>query len=126
MINNFFNETKPLTDFERALLPTMVKCLQRHVGRKHAVTNRKMREGLADYGYDVSDARIRKIINHIRTHGLVECLMATSKGYYVTTDVAEFEGYLESVQARIDSIQAMGDIMHEQLERLKQKQNLPS
>ena len=126
MIKFFEEETKPLNDKERELLPIMVKCLNRHIGRGHAVTNRKMREGLANHGYNVSDARVRKLINHIRMNGLVECLMATSIGYYVTEDAAEFEGYVESVQARVDSIQAMGDTMREQLECLRQKQNIPS
>lgn len=126
MIKFFELETQPLNDSERELLPIMIKCLQRHVGRKRAVTNRKMRAGLANCGYQVSDARIRKLINHIRTHGLVECLMATSKGYYVTTDVAELAGYIDSVQARVDSIQAMANILREQLERLRQTPNVPS
>ena len=119
MITYFEDETKPLDVYERELLPIMVKSLQRHVGRRQAVTNRAMQSGLAESGYEISDARIRKLISHIRINGLVECLMATSKGYYVTTDVKELEDYVESLRGRVRAIDAVVNAMQDQLEHLK-------
>jgi hypothetical protein len=34
-------------------------------------------------GYQLTEARLRKIINHIRVNGLLHWLIATSKGYYI-------------------------------------------
>ena len=52
-------------------------------------------------------ARIRKVINHIRIKGLVQNLVANSKGYYIETDVQSIENYKQSLRDRIASIQAV-------------------
>ena len=122
MIEGFECETSPLTEYEReTLLPIMVKCLEKHVGKKKAITNKKMREALALNGYKkVSSARIRKIINHIRINGLIECLMATSYGYYITQDRCEMNDYIFSLKGRIEAIQAVLEAM------IEQHDNMPS
>ena len=122
----FFEEyTAALTEEERqTLLPLMVRSLKQHVGRENAVTNKRMREGLEAWGYKVSDARIRKLINHIRRYSRVECLMATGKGYYVTEDVAELEQYLKSLEKRAKAISEVKRQISSQLENLKRKQGL--
>lgn len=121
MVDNFEKETAPLTEYEeRTLLPIMVKCLNRHRGKEQAISNRKMIEGLEGYGYVVGgSARIRKLINYIRVNGLVECLMATSNGYYITDDPWEMKRYIESLQGREDAIRAVKAAMREQLNLMK-------
>ena len=126
MIETFVKQTKPLDEYESGtLLPIMVKCLSRHVGKNAVITNSKMRERLSLFGHNVGGARIRKLISHIRLHGLVECLIATGKGYYVTRSVEELEKYIESLRGRIEAIQAVIDALLKQLEKLKQKQQAP-
>ena len=126
MLETFEQQTKPLDEYESGtLLPIMVKCLSRHVGKSAVITNTKMRERLSLFGYDVGGARIRKLINHIRLHGLVECLIATGRGYYVTRSVAELEKYIKSLRGRVEAIQAIIEALLKQLEKLKQKQQAP-
>ena len=81
-------------------------------------------EGLENSGYVVGgSARIRKLINHIRVNGLVECLMATSNGYYITEDPWEMKRYIESLQGREDAICAVKEAMREQLNRMTNRKN---
>jgi prefoldin subunit 5 len=85
-----------------------------------------MCEKMALYGYQIGEVRVRKIINHIRNNGLVECLIATGKGYYVTESIQEMETYIESVKNREDAIRAMRLSMEEQLSKMKPIENNPN
>ena len=70
---------------------------------------------------DINEARMRKIINHIRNHCLVPCLVASGKGYYVTTSVQEMKNFIESLNGRIEAITAMRDSMMAQLTDLEEE-----
>lgn len=120
MIQGFETQTAQLTDYESTvLLPVFVKCLTRHVGKGAAITNKKMREGLEAQGYEVGDdARVRKIINHIRNNMLVECLIASSRGYYVTTSKREMREYIEGLKKRSDAILVIAEALERQMERM--------
>lgn len=116
MITYFSNQTAPLTEYERdTLLPIMVKCLERHVGRDAAITNSQMCEKMCAYGYQLNEVRTRKIINHIRVNALIPRLIATGKGYYVSEDEAEIRRYIESLKDREAAIAAVRMAMEEQL-----------
>lgn len=119
MLTLFKKETSPLTSYEKdVLLPIMTKCLSRRIGKEVAITNDEICERMEKKGYKVGSARIRKIINHIRIHNLVPCLMATSSGYYVTTNKAEIEEYIETLRGRIDAIEAVLYAMIEQMDTM--------
>ena len=108
MITLFSKQTAPLPDYERdTLLPIMVRCLERHVGRDAAITNSQMCEKMCAYGYQLNEVRTRKIINHIRINALVPHLIATGKGYYVSGDEAEIRRYIESLKDREAAIAAV-------------------
>lgn len=127
MITTFETQTKPLNEYEReTLLPIMVRCLANHIGKSCAISNAQMCEKMALYGYQIGEVRVRKIINHIRNNGLVECLIATGKGYYVTESIQEMETYIESVKNREDAIRAMRLSMEEQLSKMKPIENNPN
>ena len=127
MITTFETQTKPLNEYEReTLLPIMVRCLAKHIGKSCAISNAQMCEKMALYGYQIGEVRVRKIINHIRSNGLVECLIATGKGYYVTESIQEMETYIESVKNREDAIRAMRLSMEEQLSKMKPIENNPN
>ena len=122
MIKGFEKETKPLTEYEQEILPIIVKSLERHVGSEGAITNGEMSEGLEKHGYrEISSARIRKIINYIRINSLIDCLMATNSGYFITQSITEMQEYIDSLDGRIDAIKEVRDAMIEQLKRLKAK-----
>lgn len=104
MIRNFEKETHPLTEYETGvLLPILVKGLITKKGSENAVTNKHIVTALKP-GYKISDARVRKIINHIRTHDLVPGLIATSEGYFIAETETELLEYEESLKGREDAI----------------------
>ena len=124
MIATFETQTKPLNEYEREkLLPIMVKCLARHIGKNRAISNSQMCAKMAVYGYQIGETRVRKLINHIRNNCLVERLIASGKGYYVTESTEEMEAYIKSVKNREDAIRAMRMSMEEQLSKMRPNKN---
>lgn len=120
MLNGFEKETAPLTDYERdVLLPVLVRGLSAKYGPGAAVKNATICEKLRAKGYEISEARVRKIVNHIRVTSAVPCLMATSRGYYISLDPEELQGYISSLFGREQAIRQVREALEEQLQQLK-------
>lgn len=118
MINGFEKETHELTDEEKVLLPIIVNGLKKKIGKETAVTNKQMIVGLSKIGHKVQPARIRKLIHHIRITGLIDCLVATSRGYYVSKNVEELDSYIESLLQRSKSIEDIANQLQFQRNKL--------
>lgn len=119
MISGFNKQTAPLCEYEREIvLPIMVKCLERHIGKDKAITNAQMCQKMKEYGYSITESRVRKIINHIRNNDLVKCLKASSKGYYVATDKRDMQQYIDSLDERISAIQKVRDSVYLQMKMM--------
>jgi hypothetical protein len=107
MIKGFDQETQPLNDYEMGvLLPLLVRGLRTKIGRENDVTNKHIVNTLKG-SYKLNDARVRKIINHIRTNDLIPGLIATSEGYFIAQSEAELLEYEESLKGREDAIRAV-------------------
>ncbi len=116
MINGFTTQTEPLSDYERdTLLPVICSGLRNKVGEARAITNTAITKAMKGAGYVLTEARLRKIINHIRTNGMLRWLIATSKGYYIATSRKEMERYIESLRGREQAIRAVRESMERQL-----------
>lgn len=116
MIYGFENETKPLSGYEQdTLLPIIVRGLMNKVGAASAVSNSHICISLRNKGYKVTEVRIRKIINHIRTHSLVTCLIASGKGYYRAENRQEVVDYIESLKGRENAIKAVRMALEKQI-----------
>lgn len=125
MISGFEDETRPLDDFEKKLLPSFIKGLEKHIGRSNPVTSKQMISGiLATKKVEIGGARVRKIINHIRINGLVPRLMATSIGYYIEYDDNELIKYIRSLNQRAKAIQAVADALRDQMGPTQKKLDL--
>jgi len=101
-----FSETDPLSDYElTTILPQIVRGLLRKVGKANAITNSAIVRGMkANLNLSITEARVRKIINHIRCHDLVPCLIATSNGYYIAESEQELQEYETSLLGREEAI----------------------
>ncbi|KAA6303170.1 MAG: hypothetical protein EZS26_000773 [Candidatus Ordinivivax streblomastigis] len=107
MIKKFENETQPLTDYEKnVLLPLLIRGLETKKGHVNAVTNKYIVATLK-VSYNLNEARVRKIINHIRTNDIIPGLIATSDGYFIAETEAELLEYEESLRGREEAIQAV-------------------
>ena len=108
MITNFENITEGLSKEETTIvLPKVVELVKWRKGKENAVSNRKLVNLLTCMGHNVSEPRIRKMINQIRLNGLVKNLLATSKGYYVSDDQTEISNYVRSLYERASAITAI-------------------
>lgn len=112
MITGFEEITQPLTEYEQnTLLPKFIESFTKKIGKDKAVTNKTICEKLSAAGDRITDARVRKIINYIRNNNLVPGLIATSAGYYVSTDPTEVKAYIDSLTGRASAIAHVRDNM---------------
>tara|TARA_R110002020_G_scaffold395633_1_gene605668 strand:- start:481 stop:867 length:387 start_codon:yes stop_codon:yes gene_type:complete len=116
MITNFLAETHELNQYELEVLqPIIIKGLQNKIGNDKAVTNQYICDCLKEQQYKITNARLRKIIHNIRAKDLIPCLIATSKGYYISEDVNEIEIYIQSLGERAQSIAFIKNALKRQL-----------
>lgn len=108
MIHGFNEQTKELTHEEFKISGFVIKGLLSKIGKSNAITSDQMIAGLKENcNIDINGARLRKIINYIRTSGRVKNLVATSKGYYIEDNQEEIDKYVESLYQRSEAIIAV-------------------
>ena len=116
MITNFERETHELTEYELdILMPIILKGLSTKIGKHNAITNKAICKAMDTIGHKLHDARLRKLIHHIRAHDLILNLIATSKGYYIATTTKEVEDYIKSLSERINSIEFIRQSIQRQM-----------
>ena len=116
MITGFESETGGLTFYEEfTLVPVVIAGLRVKSGKDKAVKNAYICSALQRQGYDINEARLRKIINYIRTNNLVVGLIATSSGYYVARSLKEMEDYADSLRGRENAIRQVRESIESQM-----------
>lgn len=114
MITGFEEITYELDDYEKGILPSIVKHLKTKVGEDNSVKSTDVIKAYKQAGKKMSGARWRKIINYIRVNGLVPLLISSSKGYYIAETKEQVDKYLESLKQRINAITAVYDSIEHQ------------
>jgi len=105
MIKGFENETEPLSAEELIALPILIEGFKKLKGKECAMTAKYIAAQMKKHHFITIDgARIRKVVNYIRTNNKVPFLMATSRGYYVSDSTDEILEYVKSLKDRADSI----------------------
>lgn len=123
MLTGFSIETKPLTDVEKQVLPHIVKGLSTMQGSANAISNKEIIDKIAaKYNVKLTDARVRKIINHIRMHDMVPGLIANGCGYYVTSNITELTQYYKSLEGREMAIHAIKMKVKEHIISIEKRQ----
>lgn len=104
-MKNFEEITYQITDEEKRIAEILVQRFKEKTGKSKKVTNNQIVSGLKkQYNIETNGARIRKIINYIRNKGLLTGLIATSSGYWTTSDPEELRSWLESMKQREEAI----------------------
>ena len=107
MITNFEEETSPLTDSEKDMLPILMELL-RDVKKESPILSRWLCDKF-NKAIDVkcckpiNDVRLRKLTNHIRSNGLLP-IIATSRGYYCSYNKSDIRLQIKSLNERADAI----------------------
>jgi hypothetical protein len=98
----------------------MVACFEKHVGEENAITGREIISKMTAKGYEISGMRIRKIVNVIRRHNLVPCLVSSAKGYFVSDNVEHVSDCIESLQRREDAIRVVREALMVQRDQMRE------
>lgn len=113
MITNFKEITHELTGAEERLFPGIIASFKRRTKNNPIkapeiveAINRQLQ--IQGHGDRFTEARLRKVVNFIRTTGILP-LIATSKGYYVSYDQDEISQQIKSMHERADAITAAAD-----------------
>lgn len=104
MILGFQEYTHALTDEELVMATMVAKKISKNIGSDMAVKNDRIAAYLKSNGHKAGAARIRKIIHHIRATGMVQNLIASSKGYYVENNPERLRKYIYSLKQRAHAI----------------------
>ena len=119
----FEPETTKLTEYELKLVPIVVNILKSRLGRENAITNKNLVNRMSKRGFSsITPERMRKLINHIRIYDLLDCLVASSKGYYISNNEKEISDYIDSLRGREEAIRAVRLALEAQLGRLEKEQ----
>ena len=119
----FEPETTKLTEYELKLVPIVVNILKSRLGRENAITNKNLVNRMSKLGFSsITPERMRKLINHIRIYDLLDCLVASSKGYYISNNEKEISDYIDSMRGREEAIRAVRLALEAQLGRLEKEQ----
>jgi len=107
MIEGFEKYTGKLTDYELNMAEVIAKGLRGKIGKENAITSGRIISAMTNSGYELTGARLRKIINYLRTSKKVENLICSSDGYYRTEDPEEILRYIKSLEHRAEAILAV-------------------
>ena len=99
---------------QNVLLPILIKGLEMKAGKANAVTNKQIVQSLPGHGLKINYRCVCRLINHIRTNDLVEGLVASSFGYYVTNCERELLNYEDRLLSREKSIKQVRMSMQRQ------------
>jgi hypothetical protein len=103
-------QTLALTNTELQAIQAIVKILKSTTSRQDRVTGKQISTILEQkYNIRYEGSRIRKMINHIRIHKLLPNVIATSDGYYLTTDAKKIHNYKQSLIERANAILAVAN-----------------
>ena len=108
-VTNFEEHTSELTIEEMEILPIVVHGFRNYKKEspiKADLIVTRMNEFLAVRGFKtrMSQPRLRKMVNYIRTNGIIP-LIATSNGYFTSDCTETIAEQIKSLQERANSIQ---------------------
>jgi carbamoylphosphate synthase small subunit len=107
MIAGFDDITEELTNDELKLVQPLINGLKTKTS-DNPVKAPFIVKGMNAYAekhglIKISEVRLRKLVNYIRSNGIAP-VIATSKGYYMSTDQEEIKLQIESLKQRARSI----------------------
>ena len=110
---------------QKHLVPVVVKLLKTAKGHSKAVNNTYIKRYVRHQtGISLYPHQVRSILHHIRTKGLVNCVIAAHAGYFIATNANEIVVYRKALQKRIKEIAHISAAIRKQAQGqfAKQKQ----
>jgi len=123
VLPGFDDITAPLTDEEMKLLPMFIKGLSWRIGSANAITNATIRKLFREKkDIIISDACVRKIVSYISRNEILEGLIATSKGYFISRNLKEVTDYENSLYGRELAISERRKVVSKYKQKLLKQQ----
>lgn len=121
MLTLFKNITQEMTILEKDTRVQMLIALLKDSHEQNRITGGQVCIWFKAQGHNVSEVRLRKMINYIRVKNMMApaVVIGAGNGYFITTDTNLIEQQIESIQGRMDSMNAFIDTMKAQLQTLK-------
>jgi hypothetical protein len=128
----FQNTATQITDMEKAVIIPLIIDALAFKSEKNTVTSKNMSAYLRACKYNVSEARVRKLISFISSmgikRGLVEDLgdkviIGAGNGYFVTDDPRVVDDQIEDLIRRIDTMRSRIDSLRAQRQNLIYKRS---
>lgn len=124
MIAGYDTITAPLDDYEKyTILPRIVSGLSLLKQSGKTLSSTRIIERLQKEGIQLTGSRLRKIINHIRINHIVRGIVADDKGYWVASQPDQILSYLDSLDSRLEAIQAMRNALYEDYQEMYRETN---
>jgi hypothetical protein len=113
MLTNFEQHTEELDAHDLAIIPIVIKSFSKYtkdnpIKAPEIVTSFNLNREKIGYPKKMTEPKLRKICNHIRSNGLLP-LIATSQGYYVSFDQREVNEMIRSLRERANAINRSAD-----------------
>jgi hypothetical protein len=123
MLTLFTNITEELTELERNVLTPLLLETLLATHSENRFTGKLLCKYLKQCGYDVSESRLRKMVNYIRVTNKAcpKVLIGAGNGYFLTNDITIVDDQIKSLEGRVDSMKAVIDSIKSQRANLKFK-----
>jgi len=113
MITNFDKHTEELDAHDLAIIPIVIKAFSKYtkdnpIKAPDIVATFNLNREKIGYQKKLTEPKLRKMCNHIRSNGLLP-LIATSQGYYVSYDQKEISDMVRSLRERANAINRSAD-----------------
>ena len=109
-----------LTEHESSvLLPLVIQILQHRETKQKVFSNLKIRNVLKEFGEDISDAQIRKMVFHIRNNNLIDLLIANQDGYYVANNIEDIKTWIDRHKGKMRAMEKTLESIEAQFEKKK-------
>jgi hypothetical protein len=112
MITNFEEVTEEISQYEyEVIIPALIAGFKTK-SKSNPIKAADIIDAMSIKGYQITQARLRKSVNFIRRNGLLP-LIATSNGYYCSTDREEIMNQIASLKQRADAIYSAANGLHQ-------------
>ena len=107
-------ETKRMNDYEMdVLVPLVCDMLMRADGLP--LSSMAIAEEIRRTGHVASTRQVRRVINHIRVHGLIPCVASSPKGFFVASNESEMSECIGTLESLAEAIQEVIEALRAQM-----------
>ena len=100
---------------QNVLLPLVIGIMSHRNDKEKVFSNTKIRRVLKDFGQDINDMQIRKIVFHIRNNHIIPLLLANNEGYYIGTNIQQVNAWIETQEGKIEAMELTLQNIKEQM-----------